>query len=110
MFSDYPSGEKLEALGLDKRLSLTLCATDPEINAFKPHPRGFLRACELWDLDPAEVLYIGDRPEVDAVGAAAAGMPCAILGGVLKYRRYQERVSPRLMVFKSFGSLQHGLT
>ena len=54
--------------------------SDPEIDAFKPSPRGFLRACELWDLEPADVLFVGDRPEVDAAGAAAAGMPCVIIG------------------------------
>ena len=37
---------KLRALGLDGRFSPVLCATDPEIGAFKPNPRGFLRACD----------------------------------------------------------------
>ena len=75
-----PIMDKLKALHLDDHFSVTLCATDFEINAFKPHPAGFLRACEIWDLDPSEVLYIGDRPEVDAAGAQAAGMPCLIIG------------------------------
>ncbi len=79
VFSDYPSHEKLRALGLAEQMSLELCATDPAINAFKPHPKGFLHACTIWGLSPEEVLYIGDRPQVDAVGAARAGMPCAIL-------------------------------
>jgi FMN phosphatase YigB (HAD superfamily) len=79
-FSDYPVREKLKALSLDGHFSVALCATDSEINAFKPHPAGFLRACEIWKLNPSEVLYIGDRPEVDAAGAQAAGMPCLIIG------------------------------
>jgi putative hydrolase of the HAD superfamily len=79
VFSDYPAPDKLEALGLSEQFSLTLCATDPEINAFKPHPAGFERACELWDLAPAEVLYVGDRDDVDGVGATAAGMPVCII-------------------------------
>ena len=53
VFSDYPAPDKLEALGIADRFSLTLCATDPAINAFKPHPRGFERACELWNLSPS---------------------------------------------------------
>jgi phosphoglycolate phosphatase/putative hydrolase of the HAD superfamily len=80
VFSDYPVEDKLLALGLRQYVSLTLCATDSDVNAFKPHPRGFLRACERWGLPPSEVLYVGDRVEVDAAGAAAAGMRCAILG------------------------------
>ncbi len=79
VFSDYPAREKLEALGLSDRISLVACATDAEINAFKPDPRGFAWCCERWGLEPSRVLYVGDRVEVDARGAANAGMPCAIL-------------------------------
>ncbi len=80
VFSDYPVLEKLAALGLSGLPSLTIEATADDVNAFKPHPRGFLRACHLWGLAPDEVLYVGDRPEVDAAGAAAAGMSCVIIG------------------------------
>jgi FMN phosphatase YigB (HAD superfamily) len=80
VLSDYPAGAKLHALGLEGRFSPVLCSTDPEIGAFKPHPRGYLRACEIWNLEPAQVLVVGDRPDVDAAGAAAAGMPCVIVG------------------------------
>lgn len=79
VLSDYPAGAKLQALGLDGRFSPVLSAGDPEIAAFKPNPRGFLRACRLWGLPPSSVLVVGDRAEVDAAGAAAAGMPCAIV-------------------------------
>jgi FMN phosphatase YigB (HAD superfamily) len=80
VLSDYPSSAKLDALGVSGRFTPVLCASDPDIQAFKPSPRGFLRACEVWGLEPSQVLMIGDRPEVDAVGAAAAGMPCVIVG------------------------------
>lgn len=80
VLSDYPPGPKLRALGLERRFSPVLCSTDPEIGTFKPHPRGYLRACEIWNLEPVQVLVVGDRPDVDAAGAAAAGMPCAIVG------------------------------
>ena len=80
ILSDYPAAEKLRALGLEGRFAPVLCATDREIGAFKPSPRGFLRACEVWRLAPADVLYVGDRIEVDAAGAAAAGMRCVIIG------------------------------
>ena len=79
VFSDYPVASKLEALGLTDAFSPALCATDPEINALKPHPRGLLRACDIWGLPPDQVLYIGDRADVDAQGPAEIGMRCAIL-------------------------------
>ena len=80
VFSDYPAGPKLQALGVGGRFSVVLCSTDPDIGRFKPHPRGFLAACKRWQLDPTEVLVVGDRVDADAAGAAAAGMPCAIIG------------------------------
>ena len=78
--SDYPTDAKLSALGVARHFSVRLCTTDPAINAFKPHPRGFLVACERWGLAPQEVLYVGDRPEIDGAGAAAAGTRCVIVG------------------------------
>jgi len=78
--SDYPARTKLEALGLAEHVSVTVCATDDEVNAFKPHPGGLEHACRRLGLRPEEVLYVGDRPEVDAAGAAALAMPCVILG------------------------------
>jgi FMN phosphatase YigB (HAD superfamily) len=80
-FSDYPVSEKLDAMGLRATVSLELDATADSVNAFKPHPRGLEVACERWGLSPGDVLYVGDRAEVDAKSAAALGMPCAIVGG-----------------------------
>lgn len=79
VLSDYPANAKLDALGLAGRFSPILCATDQAVGAFKPDPRGFLEACRIWQLAPDEVLYVGDRADVDAVGAAAAGMPSVIV-------------------------------
>ena len=80
VLSDYPAEAKLRALGLHGRFSPVLCASDPDIGAFKPSPRGYLQACATWNLSPDEVLFVGDRADVDAAGAAAAGMPCVIIG------------------------------
>ena len=79
IFSDYPAAKKLEALGIRHHFSLVVCGGDPEVGAFKPSPRGFLAASAQWQLDPSEILYVGDRPDADAAGAAAANMPAAIL-------------------------------
>jgi FMN phosphatase YigB (HAD superfamily) len=89
-------------------MSLALCATDPDINAFKPHPKGFLHACARWGLPPAEVLYVGDRPEVDALGAVQAGMPCALLGAGAP-RRGSPPASAGYVPFASFPRLHHAL-
>ena len=100
--SDYPVDSKLEALGIAEHFSLGLCTTDRVINAFKPHPKGFRHACAIWGLAPQEVLYVGDRPEVDGAGAAAAGMRCVIVG------RHRGRDRPRdgEALVRAFGDLQ----
>jgi len=103
VLSDYPVVDKLVALDLEGRMSLTLCSLDPAINAFKPHPKGFLHACEIWQLPPAQVLYIGDRP-VDALGAANAGMPFALVG-VTHGKKDEDALT-----FPSFANLQRAIT
>ncbi len=109
VFSDFPVKEKLQALGLSNYVQLFLCATDRDINAFKPHPRGFLKACEHWGLRPDEVLYVGDRPEVDAKGAAAAGLSCVIVKGKGSHQQQGEGVREPLTL-GSFRGLHHVVT
>jgi HAD superfamily hydrolase (TIGR01549 family) len=108
VFSDYPVADKLCALGLSESVTLTLCATDPEINAFKPHPKGFWHACALWGIAPEETLYVGDRLEVDAAGAMAAGMPCALLANRLR-RPVREGYNNSTLIFSSFSELHYAI-
>jgi HAD superfamily hydrolase (TIGR01509 family) len=77
--SDYPGDEKLRALGVDEYFDVRLCAQSPEIGVFKPDPRGLHVALERLGTTARETLYIGDRADVDAAAADAAGIPCAIL-------------------------------
>lgn len=80
VFSDYPTTEKLKALGLSQYFSFALSAWDKEMSGFKPHTNGFNIAAERMDLHPDEILYVGDRAKVDGTGAHLAGMSCAIIG------------------------------
>ena len=109
LLSDYPAAAKLAALGLAGRLAPVLCATDPEIGTFKPHPRGFLRAASLWQLPPSEVLVVGDRIDADAAGAAAAGMPCVIIGRQTIAQSRQSTPGRRHAVLPSLEVLHHVL-
>jgi phosphoglycolate phosphatase-like HAD superfamily hydrolase len=79
VYSDYPPDAKLKALGVDDLFEVTLGATDAAVNAFKPSPIGFLAGADALDAAPADVVYVGDRHDVDGQGAAAAGMRCVIL-------------------------------
>jgi FMN phosphatase YigB (HAD superfamily) len=79
--SDYPAEAKLEALGIAPFFDLVLCAQDRAIDCFKPNPRGLLVALARLGSAPSESLYVGDRLDVDAPTAAAAGTRCAIVTG-----------------------------
>lgn len=64
--------EKIAVVGLAGRFEPVLISGD--IDVPKPDARIFLEACERAGRAPGECLYVGDRPETDALGAARAGM------------------------------------
>lgn len=62
----------MAALGLRHHFEVLLCSD--RLGCQKPDPSAFLTACAALDLPPAEVAYVGDRLDVDAVGARDAGL------------------------------------
>jgi putative hydrolase of the HAD superfamily len=78
--SDYPAEGKLGALHLAAFFDAIVWAQQPEVQRFKPDPRGLLVALDRLNVAPEEAVYIGDRPDVDAVAAERAGMRCVIVG------------------------------
>jgi len=78
VFSDYPPEEKLEVLGVEA--DFVVWAQQPDVGRFKPDPTGILRCVERLGVAPDEAVYVGDRIEVDARAARAAGMRCVVLG------------------------------
>jgi putative hydrolase of the HAD superfamily len=62
----------MAALGLRHHFEVLLCSD--RLGCQKPDPSAFLAACAALDLPPAEVAYVGDRLDVDAVGARDAGL------------------------------------
>jgi len=79
--SDYPADEKLRVMGMAGLFDVVVTAQAPEVNAFKPNPRGLLVTLERLGVTAAECLYVGDRIDVDAAAANAAGMRCVIITG-----------------------------
>ncbi|MCG7528745.1 HAD family hydrolase [Streptomyces sp. OfavH-34-F] len=67
-----PQHRKLTALGVRDRFESLLCAV--ELGVSKPAPEAFLASCAALALEPHEVLYVGDEPDIDAAGATAAGL------------------------------------
>ncbi|MGP8298886.1 HAD family hydrolase [Streptomyces inhibens] len=63
---------KLTALGIRARFETIVCAD--ELGYAKPAREAFHGACEALGLPPAEVAYVGDRLDIDALGARDAGL------------------------------------
>ena len=63
---------KLRTLGVRERFEVLLCAV--ELGVSKPEAGAFHAACEALDLRPDEVAYVGNEPDIDARGAADAGL------------------------------------
>ncbi len=63
---------KLETLELAAHFEHVV--TSGEFGAAKPDPSIFLHTCALFGVEPSEAVYIGDRLQTDAIGAAAAGL------------------------------------
>jgi len=63
---------KLDALGLTARMEHIVASG--EVGAAKPDPRIFEYACELFGVPTTDAVYVGDRLQTDAIGAASAGL------------------------------------
>ncbi len=64
--------EKLETVGLDSRLEHVIASG--AVGFAKPDARIFAHACAEFGVPASQALYVGDRLETDAIGAAAAGL------------------------------------
>ncbi len=77
IYSDYPTKEKLEYLGLDA--DIEIASTDREVNAFKPDPKGLFYIINKLDIKKEDCLFIGDREETDGQCAKNAEMDYLII-------------------------------
>jgi len=77
IFSDYPSLAKLKALEL--YADVVICATDENVDRFKPHPKGLLVTAKELGIPVKSCFFIGDRDDKDGECARRAGMPYLIL-------------------------------
>jgi len=80
VFSDYPADAKLKAMCIADFFDVVVSAQDPEVQRFKPSTRGVEVTLKRLGAESHHALYIGDRPEIDAITATEAGMGCVIIG------------------------------
>ena len=78
--SGHQVERKLKYLGLDYH------DFDPRVYCYdqgwvKPEPAPFLAAIESLNFRPEEIVYVGDREDIDVEGAQAVGMKTIYVGG-----------------------------
>jgi putative hydrolase of the HAD superfamily len=67
-----PQRAKLAAIGLGERFPVIVASG--EAGVAKPEAEIFELACERLEVEPAQAAHVGDRLDLDAEGAAAAGL------------------------------------
>jgi putative hydrolase of the HAD superfamily len=67
-----PQRAKLAAIGLSERFRVVLASGEEGVA--KPEAEIFARACERLGVDRDQTAHVGDRLDLDAEGAAAAGL------------------------------------
>jgi phosphoglycolate phosphatase/putative hydrolase of the HAD superfamily len=97
VFSDYPVEDKLNALGIRHYFRSAISSQDEEVNGVKPHTNGFEIAAKQMGLAPEQVIYVGDRADVDGKGAILAGMKPVIINPWLNAHASQGFTSIKTM-------------
>jgi HAD superfamily hydrolase (TIGR01549 family) len=86
VLSDYPAKEKLEAMGLAGFFDEVISCQAADISAYKPDTDGFARLARSLDVAERSCVYVGDRFEIDIIGASNAGMNAVWLTSRTKTR------------------------
>jgi len=80
--------ELFARVGLDRSFDLVVDSALEGVR--KPDPEIFWRACRRLGVPPERSLYAGDIPEVDVVGARAAGLEAALIDPLDVYPDYRD--------------------
>jgi len=74
VYSDYPPDNKLAALGLAGCFQAVIWSGQRDVGEFKPSAKGFTEIARLLEVEPSEVVFVGDRARRDGRGARSVGM------------------------------------
>lgn len=92
--SDFEPTHKLASLGLLGCFDATY--SGERLGYLKPSPEPFRRILRDLDLQPENLLHIGDRPETDGAGATAAGCRVLVLGRDFRsFARLESMLAPK---------------
>jgi FMN phosphatase YigB (HAD superfamily) len=103
VLSDYPINNKLVALGWEYLFDMELSSQDIIINKLKPNPDGINHIINMFGLTKEEVIYIGDRYNVDSETAYNAGVDCIIVGNNGLFKNHKKYI--RHSYFELYNAL-----
>ena len=82
---------KIKALGLEKFMKKCFLTSNYGLKNVKPSPYCFLKICNIENVEPKEVVYVGDDPNKDFVGIKPLGFQTVrLLKG-----RYKNLIKPK---------------
>lgn len=92
--------QRLNAIGLDDLFDIVITLDDTKKK--KPHALPFKTAIKKLKMKPDEILFIGDSPEKDIMGAKNAGMRTALAEYGLQrdYKKYLRKIKPDYVIKK----------
>ena len=70
--------DRIRKDGVEDLFDVIVIAGDDTVHV-KPHPEPFIKALQALNMHANEILYVGDRLEVDVPGAKAVGMHVALI-------------------------------
>lgn len=88
-FSNFPSIEKIDALGLTEDIDYQFFPDGKKITALKPNKQGMEYILDKTKMQISETLFIGDRHETDGGVSEAIGMDYVILHKNKRLRKKQ---------------------
>ncbi|MDR2048588.1 MAG: HAD family hydrolase [Treponema sp.] len=103
LLSDFPPRRKLELLGLDGFFDAVF--STEELGVLKPSPAPFLKLASAMGLSPREILYVGNSPRYDIIGAKKAGMKAALLRRGILSTGFVRNPGPADFTFRNYRQL-----
>jgi putative hydrolase of the HAD superfamily len=101
-FDDSKTGWEIMAdTGVQDRFEAIIISADLAIR--KPNPKIFQRMLEMLNLPPDEVLFVGDAPHHDVVGAKSVGMSAAWIHGPTTNAKHGASAKADLSIFEGFA-------
>jgi putative hydrolase of the HAD superfamily len=103
LLSDFPPRRKLELLGLDSFFDAVF--STEELGALKPAPAPFVKLASAMGLPPKDILYVGNSPRYDIIGAKKAGMKAALLRRGILSTGFARNPGPADFTFRNYRQL-----